>query len=197
MGSKKYLVLVGLVLLASGLYAAGAQEDPLAQYRDRVKLTGTLQFSDGYAEIAAGGQSYTLLAPGVQRVARTLKAGLKLSVEGFKVQADPRMIRTRPKGEYVVVEKVSVEGKDFDLSKMRMPAMAGNHSGPMMQGGMAGEMKGNMQGQRPRRSTDGGPEAGMRGGRGGFEGEGPDMFDFQEEGFMPMPSEEPGPEAGF
>ena len=112
---KKLLIMTAFAFLAAGLFAAGAQENPLGQYQDKVTLTGTLQFTDGYPELNVGGKAYAVMAPGLMRDARLLKAGIKMTVEGYKIQPGPRS--ARPKVEHVLAQKVTIDGKVFDLSQ--------------------------------------------------------------------------------
>ena len=133
---KKLAFVLGFALLAAGLFAAGAQEDSLAQYRDKVSLTGTLQFTDGYPELNVAGKAYAVVAPGIMREAHTLKAGLRMTVEGYKMNAGPRTVR--PNVEHVVAEKITIEGKEFDLSKYGFGGRGGRMSGGSSRGGMMG-----------------------------------------------------------
>jgi len=55
------------------------------------------------------------MAPGAMREVRYLKPGLRMTVEGYKVNAMPRS--PRPNMEHVYAEKVTIDGKTFDLSK--------------------------------------------------------------------------------
>ena len=150
---KKLLILAGFALLATSLFAAGAQEDALAQYRDKVTLTGTLQFKDGFPELNVGGKSYAVMAPGVMREVRYLKPGLRMTVEGYKVNAAPRS--PRPDMEHVYAEKVTIDGKTFDLSKN---APFAGRGGRMMDGSRRGPMSGGRWSD-----DDRGPGTGPRG----------------------------------
>jgi len=114
---KKLLVLAIFAVLAAGLYAAGAQEDPFIENREKVTLTGTLQFTDGYPELNVGGKAWAVMAPGMMRQARAAKPGLKMTVEGYKVQPGPRALR--PNLDHVLAEKITIDGKTYDLSANR------------------------------------------------------------------------------
>jgi len=150
---KKLLILAGFALLATSLFAAGAQEDALAQYRDKVTLTGTLQFKDGFPELNVGGKAYAVMAPGAMREVRFLKPGLRMTVEGYKVNAMPRS--PRPDMEHVYAEKVTIDGKTFDLSKN---APFAGRGGRMMDGSGRGPMSGGRWSD-----DDRGPGTGPRG----------------------------------
>ncbi|HOV37508.1 MAG TPA: hypothetical protein PLG79_02210 [Spirochaetales bacterium] len=115
---KKGLLVLGFALVAAGLFAAGAQEDPLAPYRESVKLSGTLQFTDGIPTLSSGGKVYGLMAHGFLHEAQFLKPGTPLEVEGYKMYGTPRgMVRftDRKDLEYVWVNKVTLGGKTYDL----------------------------------------------------------------------------------
>jgi hypothetical protein len=121
---KKIMVFaVGILFTAAGLFAEGTQEDPLAAYRNRVNLTGSLQFENGFPVLNAGGKVYALIAPRFARDAYTLKPGLSLTVEGYVVQRGPG---TGDGGsglpaESIFVQKVIIDGKTYEA-----PPVAGN-----------------------------------------------------------------------
>jgi hypothetical protein len=151
--------VLGFALLAAGLFAAGAQEDSLAQYRDKVNLTGTLQFTDGYPELNVAGKAYAIVAPGVMREARTLKPGLRMTVEGYKLNSNPRM--ARPNVDHVVAEKITIDGKSFDLGTA---GRGGRMSGGTARGGMMGGRRGDNDDRGPmgRWDNDNRPGSGPR-----------------------------------
>lgn len=121
---KKTLFCAVLVLFAlSGVYANGEQEDPLAQYRNKVTLSGSLQFENGFPVLSAGGKTYALMLRGFMRETFALKPGLALGVEGYVSQHGPMFSRRMWNGDapssfpqdMIFVEKVTIDGKTFDL----------------------------------------------------------------------------------
>jgi len=119
---KKTMIMLAVALIAAaGVYAEGRQEDPLASSRNKVALTGTLQFADGLPVINADGKTYNLFAPRLMRQAYTLKPGTALSVEGYVVQPPPRMQKDgtpspASKRDSVLVRKVTIDGKTFETT---------------------------------------------------------------------------------
>ena len=91
------------------------------------------------------------------------------------MQPGPGVTANRAKSEYVVVQKINIEGKDFDLTKIGPQGRFGRGPGAMMNGEQ-GWGSGRMQkGQRglpcqPGQPGNGLNYGGMMGGRGGFEG---------------------------
>ena len=116
---KTLMVLVVVLFAAVEVCAEGRKEDSLASGRNKVTLTGTLQFVDGFPAISADGKTYKLFAPRLMREAYTLKPGLALTVEGYIVQPGPMMKqraegKQSPTGESVFVRKVTIAGKSFE-----------------------------------------------------------------------------------
>ncbi|MDR1626036.1 MAG: hypothetical protein LBT33_05795 [Spirochaetia bacterium] len=142
---KTCMVVAAVLLAAAGLYAEGRGEDPLAKSRNQVTLSGTLQFADGFPVISAEGKTYRLFAPRFMREAYTLKPGLALSVEGYIVQQGPwpRGGDTDPgaAAESVVVQKVTVDGKTYEVPPMGRDGFGGGRGYHPRKGGWDGHRR--------------------------------------------------------
>jgi hypothetical protein len=172
---KKAVMVFAVVLCAAaGLYAEGRGEDSLEKYRNRVSVTGTLQFADGFPVISSDGKTYNLFAPHFTRQAYTLKPGMPLTVEGYIVQQGPRL---RDGGappavsEAIFVQKVTVDGKTFETYPGRPggPYFGGGknfHPGKGNWDGPRGEFCGNYRGYGEHRRDFRGPDRDGRGRRG-------------------------------
>jgi hypothetical protein len=166
---KAGMILAVILFAAAGLYAEGRGEDSLAKYRNQVTLSGTLQFEDGFPAISANGKTYRLFAARFTREAYTLKPGLALTVEGYIMQRGPWAERDGsappPASETVVVQKVTVDGKTFEVYPgypQDGPAFCG---GKGYGDGQRGEFRGDYRGCREHRRDFSGPDRDGRGRR--------------------------------
>lgn len=146
---KKTCIIMAVILFAAaGLYAEGQGEDPLVKHRNQVTMSGTLQFADGFPAISVDGRSYRLFAPHFMRQAYTLKPGLALTVEGYLVQQGPWTrggdTSGQPAGaESVFVQKITVDGKTFDIYSGRPGPGYGSGYGKDYRDGHRGGFCGN------------------------------------------------------
>lgn len=195
------VLMVSLAAAAMPLMAEGIQEqaepvqpgtrpygwsnNPAAQ-PEQLEISGTVEFTAGHTRLhSADGEVYELMYPMFLAEDMQIENGQSISVEGFLIP------RTRWSGDedeqYLRLEKVTINGQEYDLGAGGYAWGQRNH-GPGMMGGTAyGRGPGMMGGGRAPR---GGYQGGFHGGnQGGYQG------GYQQPGGQPgygQPGMQPG-----
>jgi hypothetical protein len=120
MNLKRKIVslVLGIIVIASiGAFAKG-QDDNYTK-KEAVTLTGTIVINNHMLpELTASGKTYLLLVPRMLVIKLDIKDGAQITVVGNIVE--PKGDKERPQfgnidGTKVLVEKATVNGKDYDL----------------------------------------------------------------------------------
>lgn len=127
-------LLMGFVLVAvvaTGVFAAGAQ--------DKVTIEGKLVITDSIPTIVANGKTWIVPAGPFYQVAyeNNIKVGDTIKAEGFERKC-PEEIAIKD-AKMLMPTKVSVNGKELNLTTIKMHPMMGERGDKGGRGGMRGE----------------------------------------------------------
>ncbi len=129
---KRTAIIVIAALVAASTVSAqawggrGAIAQNAIEETETIKVEGKLSLINGFMAVETGGKTYYV--SGLQRLigfVDGLKEGASVKLEGYSVE-----IPAAPEYAHLRVAKLTVNGKDYDLSA-NAPAMGGNFGGNM------------------------------------------------------------------
>lgn len=118
---KKLIALMTIALAVASLAVAQATPDQSATAQPTVKIEGKLALVNGRIAVKQGDKTYYL--NNVSRLAGFvdgIKEGAQVKAEGYACQ-----VTDAPEYSYIAVTKLTVGGKDYDLSQTSGRGMMG------------------------------------------------------------------------
>jgi hypothetical protein len=134
---KKTVSALVLILAAAGIAMAQAAPAAPTTAQQTVTVSGKLELIDGFISVKSGGTTY--YTRGLDRIVgfvKELQEGAQVKLEGYSYPLG------LPSGySMLMVTKVTVGGKDYELPRMGALGRFGN-AGANGQNGMMGTMNG-------------------------------------------------------
>ncbi len=137
---KQKIVLVLLVLLTAGIISVSAVgqsetegvpygprwQSPSSVLGEKLEVTGELYFENRvHPELKSGDQEYELMVPHFYTFGVDLKEGQTITVEGYLVEGPYCTMEEEEEEDeiHLWVSKAVIDGKEYDLSRMRFGRM--------------------------------------------------------------------------